>query len=389
MRYCTRCVQPDTRPGIFFNEEGVCGACLWEDEKNLIDWKKREAELQALADEAKRKAKGTYECIVGVSGGKDSLFQALYARDTLGLNTLLVNAEPDGLTEIGRKNIDNLKRLGFDIVSIRPNPNVLQQLVRQDFFACLNPVRVTEYPLWASAFLIAVNFDIPFIIQGENPGQTLGTRSFTGTGGDALSIFQHNTVREDPLHNYVSDTVKLSDLFFYRMTPDKVIAKGIKAIYLSYYAKEWSQPQNAAFAIKHGMQIRPKTTDPYKIGTYRLHSQLDGSLLEVNQLLKYIKFGFGQATDHVCYDIREGLISREEGIYLVKELDGLCDQGFIQQFCDYIGITEDNFWDHANTYRGNMWEKGSQGKWQLKDPLWNQTSFTCDKSVKDIMNRLG
>lgn len=85
MRYCKRCLQPDTRPGIYFNKDGVCGACLWEDEKEKIDWKAREQELQDIADNAKSKAKGAYDCVIGVSGGKDSTYQAFYAKEKLGL----------------------------------------------------------------------------------------------------------------------------------------------------------------------------------------------------------------------------------------------------------------------------------------------------------------
>ena len=388
MRYCKRCVQPDTRPGIFFSEDGICGACLWEDEKKNIDWSTRERELQDLAEWAKSAATGPYHCVIGVSGGKDSTFQALYARDRLGLRALLVNCEPEGITEIGRHNIENLKQLGFDVISIRPNPIVLKKLIRRDFFVLLNPVQVTEYPLWASAYLIAIQFNIPLVIQGENPGQTLGTRKDTGTGGDALSILQHNTIRADPLKTYINENITENDLFLYKIKPEILFEKKIKAIWLSYYAKEWSQPHNAAFSIAHGIHIRPKTTDPYEIGTYRFYSQLDGTLLEVNQLLKYIKFGFGQTTDHVCYDIREKYISRDEGIYLVKELDGRCGSKFIMQFCNYIDISEEEFWNHANKFRGDMWRKNNNNEWELINPIWEQSPCSEQYSVHSIISKL-
>ncbi len=389
MRYCTRCVQPDTRPGIYFSEDGVCGACLWEDEKHTIDWQAREKELQDLAEQAKSAATGPYHCVVGVSGGKDSTFQALYARDRLGLRVLLVNGEPDSITEIGRQNIENLKQLGFDVISLRPNPRVMKKLMRRDFFSCLNFVRVTEYALWASAYIIAIHFNIPLVIQGENPGQTLGVSHFTGTGGDALSILRHNTISQDPLQCYAAEDVTKEDLFLYKFNPEQLFERGIRAVWLSHYAKEWSQPHNAAFAMAHGLRARPRDTDPYSIGTYRLYSQLDSSLLEVNQLLKYIKFGFGQATDHACYDIREGLITREEGAYLVRELDGRCGQDFISRFCGYIEISEEEFWRHADGFRGSMWHKDRHGVWALADPIWEQVSCEALLSVPKIAARLG
>ena len=163
MRYCVRCVQPDTRLGIVFSDDGLCGACLWEDEKKTIDWGVRERELQDIAEWAKSRARGPYNCVIGVSGGKDSTFQAMYAKEHLGLRPLLVNGAPDNISEIGRKNIEKLIGLGFDCISLRPNPQILRQLMRRDFFSCLNPIRVAEYPHWASAYIIAVRFDIPLV----------------------------------------------------------------------------------------------------------------------------------------------------------------------------------------------------------------------------------
>lgn len=136
MRYCKKCLQPDTRPGILFNEDGVCYACLYEESKKQIDWDQRFSELQKIADEAKEKARKTgnpYDCVIGVSGGKDSTFQAVYCKEKLGLNPLLVNSAPDEITEIGRQNLDNLSKLGFDMISIRVNPKVAKILARKSF----------------------------------------------------------------------------------------------------------------------------------------------------------------------------------------------------------------------------------------------------------------
>lgn len=390
MRYCIRCVQPDTRPGIFFSNEGVCGACLWEDEKKKIDWTAREGELQSIAEKARETANGPYHCAVGVSGGKDSTFQALYAREKLGLRPLLVNGAPYDISELGCRGIENLSALGFDIVTLRPNPQVRRKIMRKDFFSYLNPVKGTEYPLWASAYIIAAKFNIPLVIQGENPGQTLGVSNFTGVGGDALSILQHNTIASDPLQIYADEDISPADLFMYRFDTQEVFDRGIKAIWLSYYAKEWSQPHNAAFAISNGLEIRPNDIDPYLLGTYRRFSQMDsGNLVELNQMLKYIKFGFGQATDHACYDIREGLISRDEAIFLVRELDGKCDDEVIESFCQKFEISIRQFWEHTNSFRGDMWTRTGDGKYCLKDPIWEREPIRGRYGVREIMNRLG
>ena len=223
MRICKRCSQPDTRPGIYFDDQGVCGGCLWEDEKKKIDWKSREKELQDIAEWAKKTTKSNYDCVIGVSGGKDSTKQALTARDQLGLRCLLVNGEPEGITEIGRYNIENLKKLGFDVISLRPNPKVMRLLVKHDFYKHLNPVKITEFSLYASTYIMADKFDIPLIIQGDNPGLSLGA-SLTGVGTDS------NAMKADELQTLSSgwkeyvevEGVEEKDLYFFHYDRKKL-----------------------------------------------------------------------------------------------------------------------------------------------------------------------
>ncbi len=368
IKVCKKCVQPDTRPGIYFNEKGICGACLYQEEvKEKIDWDAREKELNKIAEWAKSTTKSNYDCVVGVSGGKDSTFQSLYARDRLKLRPLLVNAEPEGITDIGRHNIENLKQLGFDVISIRPNPRVLKKLIKRDFFKYLNPVKITEYYLWASAYIIAYAFKIPLIIQGENPGLTLGVRN-TGVGVDdnALKANKLDTLASG-WEEYVGDDVDEKDLFLYHYDGEAMEKKGHRAIWLQYYTKEWSSPRNAEFSKAYGFKARPPDFNPKDIGTYVPWAQLDSDLVQVNQMLKYIKFGFGQCTDHACYDIREGRISREEGIELVRKYDGKCAERYIKKFCDFIDITLDEFWKVVDSFRNPDFWYRENGQWKKTD----------------------
>jgi len=342
MKYCTRCVQPDTRPGIYFDENGVCGACLYQESVAEIDWDKRWSALEHIADRI-RQEYCIYDCVVGVSGGKDSTFQALTARDRLGLHVLLVNSEPENITEAGRANIENLKQLGFDCISLRPNPQVMRTLMKRDFFEHLNPVKVSEYSLWSSAYIIALAFNIPLIIQGENAGLTQGVRHTSGVGSSALNVWGLNTLSEDWIA-YVCNEAMPRDLFMYHYSPGDLQERDIQAVWLQYFTKEWSQPHNAAFSMARGMQIRPEL-EPRKLGTYRRFYQVDSNLVQVNQKFKYHKLGFGQCTDHACYDIRAGLITREEGIALVHEFDGLCDSIFESQFRDYLGLSLSEYYE--------------------------------------------
>lgn len=389
MRYCKKCLQPDTRPGIYFNDDGICGACLWEEEKKNIDWKAREQELRDIADNAKCRAKGAYDCVVGVSGGKDSTLQAFYARDLLGLRTLLVNCEPDNITEIGRKNIENLKNHGFDVISISPNRNLMKKLMIRDFWKYLNPIKVSEYPLYASAYIIADKFSIPLIIQGENAALTLGaSKGLQDKGGSCFNIVKSNTLKHDPFEEYLEDGIDISQLFFYKVPVDELLQKDFQGVWLNYYYKDWSPENNAVFSKGKGLTMHSKDVSPFELGDYRKFSQLDSSLVACNQYFKYIKLGFGRVTDAVCYDIRSGRITRDEGKYLVKELDGQCGQFYINEMCRALDLDEKTMFAHAEKFRGDMFYQNEQGNWRLKNPIWEQEPIEGDYRLSEIIRRL-
>ena len=370
MRYCKRCLQPDTRPGVVFDDEQVCYACRYEESKATIDWDARKKELIAFAEEAKAESKkrgNIYDCVIGVSGGKDSTFQAVYAKEELGLNPMLVNCMPDEITEIGRKNIENLNNLGFDIFSIRPNPIVAKKLARKSFFERGNIIAASEYCLWASSYIMAEKFNIPLIIQGENAALTLGTAKNQETSGNAFSVVQLETLRGASVDSFVdlSNNITEKDLFLYKIPPvEEMEKKGIRAVFLQYYAKEWSQVYNADFAVARGLVGR--VDDLHDLGRYRRYTALDCDLQIPNQMIKYLKFGFGYATDEICYDIREGRFTREQGKWYVNEYDGLCGENYIEKTCKYLDITKEQFWDVVDKYvNKDLFEK-KDGKWVPK-----------------------
>lgn len=370
MRYCKKCLQPDTRPGIVFDDEQVCFACRYSESLATVDWAAREAELKAIVDEAKEEAKkrgNDYDCIIGVSGGKDSTFQAVYAKEKLGLNPLLINCVPDEITEIGQHNIDNLNNLGFDIISIRLNPIVAKKLARKTFLERGNIVAASEYCLWASSYIMASRMNIPLIIQGENAALTLGAAKNQEATGNAFSVLQLDTLRGGKVDEFIdlSQNITERDLAFYKI-PDvaKMQEQGIKAIFIQYYAKEWSQVHNADFAIARGLVGR--TDDLHNLGRYRRYTALDSDLQIPNQMIKYLKFGFGYATDEICYDIREGRFSREDGKWYVNEFDGKCGEKYIEDACRYLSVTKEEFWEVVDRYvNRDLFEK-KDGKWVPK-----------------------
>jgi len=363
MKYCKKCLQPDTRPAIYFDAYQVCGACLYEESKVTIDWNVRSHELEEISEWAKKEArdrKVPYHCTIGVSGGKDSTFQAIYAKEKLGLHPLLVNCVPDDITEIGRNNLDNLASFGFDVIQIKPNPKVAKHLAKRGFYEFGNIVRASEYCLYASSFRVAYQYNIPLNIVGENPALTLGVSTVMDTGSDALGVFDNNTQQGGEIDIWVDDIVSRDELYPYSHPNRKELdAINIRAIYLQYFLKEWSQVGNADFAVARGLLGR-NTESLYDLGRYRRYTALDADAHLVNQMIKYLKFGFGFATDEACYDIREGRLSREDAIWYVVEYDGKCGQQYIKQVCDYLEIDEAEFWRVADMYvNKNLFQRGT------------------------------
>jgi N-acetyl sugar amidotransferase len=365
MKYCKKCVQPDTRPKIEVDENGVCYACKFAEEREHVDWQKREEELREIAEWAKKNSQGKHNCIIGVSGGKDSTFQALYARDKLGLNCLLVNLAPDPITEWGAHNIENLIQQGFDTMLFRPNPKVWKKTIKHAFYKYGNPVKPTEYPLWSASYITAIKFGIPLIIQGENPGTVLGVTEGLGIDGNALNINMGNTLNGGDASEWEVDGIKTEDLIWYQYPKKEDFEKAdIKAIYLQHYACEWSFSGNTEFAAEKGITKRGDH-DPVECGRVNPYCSIDSDAQIVNQMLKYYKLGFGFTTDEACYYIREGKMTREEGIELVKKYDGKCGEKYLKDFCDYIDISVEEFWRVTDSYvNKDLFEKdAATGKW--------------------------
>ena len=350
MKYCTRCLQPDTRPGIVFDEKGVCAACKNASARKNIDFASREEELAEIVEWAKSK-KAPYDCVIGVSGGKDSTFQVAYAAE-LGLHPLLVNCVPDGISEVGRKNMENLLQFGFDTIHIRPNPVIEQYLMKQAFFKFGNFVKPAEYTLYASAYRTALEKGIPLVIQGENDADIFGVDCLP-SGPDALNWADVDTVNGGDPSIFIDDVCKEKDLHLYKF-PDKeeMKAAGMKAIFLEYYAMEWSVAKNTQFAIDYGL-IGREDHDPAATGKINRFSSLDSELKVVNQMMKYLKFGFGQASDEVNNAIREGLMSRTQGIRILERYDGQCSEKYIFALCEYLEISLADFWGTVHRFVNN------------------------------------
>lgn len=388
MIYCKRCVMPATRPGLILDEKGVCSACRWaEEKKSAIDWQARRRELQYIADEARNETDGPFHCVVGVSGGKDSTWQAMFVRDELGLNPLLVQfASSDG-TDLGRRNLENLVRLGFSLISLQPNPRVARSLCRKSFIEYGNIVKYSEHALFTAPFRVAIDYGIPLVFFGENPALEAGDRNLSRPGWDATGIKFNNTLGGQGIDIWLGDGVEERDLLPYIFPSDEEMAHwGGRGIFIGYFV-DWAGWENARFAIRHGLECINEP--PLDIGIPYQHNSLDSNYGGiVNSMLKHVKLGFGHTTEFTSYDVRDGRLTRPEAIRLVKELDGHCHPRFVHDYCNWIGITEAEFWEITERYRGTMWHRHGDGGWRLVNPIWEQEMFDDQVALDALIARI-
>jgi len=350
MKYCTRCLQPNTRPNAVFTEAGICPACDYFRELEHVDWQERYEILKDLLQQYPRRPGQYFDCIVGVSGGKDSTRQALWVRDKLGLRPLLacLTYPPQQVTRRGADNISNLINLGFDVVIVAPAPETWRKLMRESFLRFTNWARSTELALFSSVPQLAIRYRIPLILWGENPGLQLGDLKTLGrTGYDGNNLRFMNTLSGGGLDWMIEAGFEPRDLLSY-CYPDEAAfeAAGLQIVYLGWFLGDWSLVNNAAYSCSNGLDVREDTAD--KTGDLHGVTSLDEDWVTLNQMIKYFKFGFGRATDYVNEEIRLGRMTREEGITIVERFDGCCDDSYIESFCNYIDISVPDFWEKVS-----------------------------------------
>jgi N-acetyl sugar amidotransferase len=388
MIYCKFCVMPATRPGLRLDINGICNACRWYEEKRTaIDWAARRQELQRIADEAKETAEGPWHCVVGVSGGKDSTWQAMYVRDELGLNPLLVQFAASDGTDLGRRNLENLVKLGFTLISVQPNPRVARQLCRKSFFDYGNIVKYSEHALFTAPFRVAIDYDIPLVFFGENPALEAGDSNTSRPGWDATGIKFNNTLGGQGIEIWLGDGITERDLLPYVFPTDEEMAHwGGRGIFMGYFL-DWAGWENAVFALRYGLECIDE--QPRDIGIPYQHNSLDSNYGGiVNSMLKHVKLGFGHTTEFASYDLRSGRITRPEAVRLVKELDGCCHPRFVRDYCDWIGISEKEFWTVAERFRGKMWHRAVNNLWHLIEPIWEQEPSDENVKLDDLIARI-
>ena len=320
LTYCFKCLLPNSKPDLTFDEKGVCNACNNFSNRGDVDWSSRESEFLNIVEQYRSKDASSWDCIVPVSGGKDSTYQVLKLIE-LGVNPLCVTSTTCDLSDIGRANIENIKNLGVDYVEYSPNPVVRAKLNRIG----LETVGDISWPEHVGIFTIpvraAVHHKVPLIIWGENSQNEYGgpaaatqnktlTRSWLEEFGGLLGLRVNDLIQ--------SWGIEKKHLLNYTYPSDKELATvGVTGLFLGHFF-EWDGLSNALISQANGFTAYPKKVE----GSMVNYENLDNHQTGIHDYFKFLKFGFGRATDIASLHIRRGRISREQGIRIVNESEG-------------------------------------------------------------------
>ena len=368
--YCARCVEPSSRPDSNFDSDGVCFPCRYAETLDEIDWQARARELDRICAWGRETSLGAYDCIIGVSGGKDSHRQSFFVRDELGLKPLLVSCvyPPEQQTERGARNLANLIGHGFDVHMVGPAPKTSKRLMRHSFRSHGNLFKITELALYAAMPRVAIANGIPLIFLGENPALNFGG-NVGSLNGDGNMQRLHHTLAGARVEPLLKAGFERKDLYWYDYPSEEDFTRAnIRIVYLGYYMKDFNDVANSRFAIEKGLEVREGVhADPAETGSINPADAVDDDFVHVNQFLKYLKFGFGKVTQQAAVKARYGTITRARALDLVRKYDGKCSPRFIAILCHYLGIDEKDFWEVAERYRDlDLWQFNNRAEWELR-----------------------
>ena len=368
VKFCRKCTISNQRPRIQFDNNGICSACNYSDfKKNKVDWDLREKELQDLCNKHRKKT-GEYDVIVPCSGGKDGSFVAHMLKNKYGMNPLAVTWAPLKFTEHGRRNLDAFIASGFNHVLGTPNPLVTKKLTRLAFLHMGDPFQPFIYGQTNFPLHMAVKHNIQLIMYGEN-----GEVEYGGNMKNAFSPTREITDHDShyfsgmPPDFWLEHGLKKADLYPFQAPEFEDIKQNNTEIHFFGYYHFWDPQENYYYCREHtGFLPNPERSE----GTYSKYASLDDKIDGFHYYLSFIKFGIGRATSDTAHEIRDGKITREEGVSLIRRYDHEFPLKYYNDFLDYCGVNDDQVQEIIDSWRSeHLWEK-RDGQWVLKKPIW-------------------
>jgi len=372
MKYCARCIVPYTRPGIRFDAHGNCN-CARASDKDAIDWKERERLFRDVVQNAKTRAGSqNYDCVIPVSGGKDSTWQVAQCLE-YGLRPLCVTWRPPGRTSVGQRNLDNLVRMGVDHIDYSISPAVEKKFTLMAYEKYGSTAIPMHMAIFAIPLAIAVRFRVPLVVWGENSAFEYGgdLEQRTGFKLDRAWFARHGVTHGTTARDWVSPELTEKELApYFGPSDEELEAAGTSAVFLGYYFR-WDPRTTVAVAEKHGFERGSSA----RTGIYDF-ADIDDDFVSIHHWLKWYKFGFTRSFDNLSLEIRNGRMSREEALIQLRKRGDETPHEDIAAFCKWVGITRERFYEIAETFRDkDVWTKKGD-TWVIEDflvPDWKWT----------------
>ena len=368
--FCKRCVISNQRPRVNFNTKSVCGQCLYYDYKHtMVDWDKREKQLEALCDKYRSKD-GWWDVIVPGSGGKDSSYVAYTLKEKFGMHPLMVTWASAIPTDIGQKNLYNFTQSGYDNFLITPNGKTHRKLSKLAFTELGDNFLPFVYGQLHIPLQVAVKYKIPLIMYGEN-GELEYGGSLKNFDKPTLDPTKFDYVREKLApsdkptgpSNWLEYGFEEKDLQIY-MPPSlsEIQDLGVEYHYFSYY-ENWSAEKHYEVAKNYvGFQPNPTRSE----GTYTNFASLDDKTDGFHYYMSFIKFGIGRATADAAHQTRDGIITRDEGVDLVHKYDGEFPNLYLDEFLDYMNMDLNALYQTIDKFRRPLIWKKENNEWKLR-----------------------
>jgi len=363
MKYCQKCLMPDTRPGIKFYD-GVCSPCINFSKQKDTDWEIRRKELELLCDKYRGCNGNDYDCAIAVSGGKDSHFQVYVLKELMGMNPVLLAVGNIDWTETGRKNFENISdAFSCDVISLNPNRNVARRMTRKAFIELGSPTWYADALIYSYPYRMAMQLGLRLLVYGENVNYMYGGKYDEEISSAMLQPLNDvvKPVDWDIWHRGDNPVSSIELASADQPSIEECEQFGLEPIYLSYFVP-WDSHHNYEVAKRWG--FRHLGHEYVREGTLEQYNQIDSIGYLLNQYLKYPKFGHASATEMASRWIRSGLKSREEMIPYVKQYDRNLDQGIVEKFCGFTNMNFHEFWSIMDKwYNRNLFEQDQNGVW--------------------------
>lgn len=346
LRYCIRCCIPETQEGVKFDEMGICQACQSSEQKIHINWVEREKQLRKILDEAKAKAGNNYDCIVPISGGKDSTFQLHVLTKIYGMKPLAVTFSHNWFSETGWYNLQNtLQQFNVDHIMFTPNRKLVNRIAKRSLEGIGDACWHCHAGVGAFPLQVAVKFNIPLLIWGESIAESSGRASYhSPVHKFDRDYFTRVSAKLRP-DEMVCDFLLERDLYPFNVPSVNDIEKaGVFGIHLGDYIFWDDERQTEFVRDTYGW----KETEIE--GTYKGYKSAECIMPGIHDFTCYLKRGYGRATFHACMDVRNGLLTREEGFELAKKYDSERPEA-LDYYLKITGMSETEFYETMKTQR--------------------------------------